>query len=318
MADEIIENEDIEIDDISTEEDNNANDNKLEVDTEDVPNSEGNKPDDGESVVKKAMQKLGLMKGEESEGEDELEEIPQTFVDAAIAQGWTEKEIIEFTENYTNDELLEILPDLYDEADDLEPDDGPAKHEETPKHQKESDIPKDAVEAFKEEMRKEFQKEIDELKEKLSIVDAEKEQARSQAVLTTINRVFDEVGEQFEVFGKTSELPVYPAGSKKGQYVMTSPQMKARSEVLRIADPLYKSGMDIEEAMQTALTWYKGQNLEKDIQAKVIKGLKRNEKKLSAKRSSKETVPTFEDEEEYKRDFIRREAEKRGIKLIEE
>jgi hypothetical protein len=126
------------------------------------------------------------------------------------------------------------------------------------------------------------------------------------------------MGKDFKVFGNTDKLAVFPAGPKKGQYVPTSPEMKVRSEVYAKACPYIESGIPVKEAMKIALTWYKGEHLEADIKRNLIKDLKKSEKKLSAKRTSKETVQSFEDEEDYKKQFILREAEKRGMKLTEE
>jgi hypothetical protein len=94
--------------------------------------------------------------------------------------------------------------------------------------------------------------------------------------------------------------------------------MKARSAVYEKAKPFLQAGMSVKEAMDIALTWYKGKNLEADVKRSLIKDIKKSEKKLSAKRASKETVATYEDEEEYRTQFIIKEAEKRGMKISRE
>lgn len=296
----------------------------LEVDTTDMPDSSGNKPDDGEGVVRKAMRglksfrnALGFQKEPEPEETGE-EDIPDEFTEAALAYGMSEKDIEEFASDYTDDELKEMIPFLLEEEEKLEPEEKPsATKEETPNLQQ-TNLPKEGIDALKEEIRKEFQGEIKELKEKLSEVDKTREAQENQVMMDTINQAFDEAGKEFEVFGQTKKLPVFPAGPKKGQYVPTSKELKARDEVFEKAIPFIEKGVPVKEAMETALTWYKGKYLTSDVKKNLIKDLKKSEKKLSAKRTSKETVPTYEDEDERKEAFVRQEAEKLGIKLSEE
>jgi len=263
----------------------------------------------------------GKTKEEETEETKELD-IPEEFIKAAKENGWTDKEIIGFASDYradgaTDEELIEMIPFLLEEEESKEQEETPAKDSET-QNADDEPIPKDKVEALKEEIRKEFQAEIKELKESKVKTDEVQETQRATDVRNTVNHAFDEMGKDFKVFGNTDKLPIFPAGPKKGEYVPTSPEMKARSEVYAKAYPYIQSGIPVKEAMKVALTWYKGEHLEADIKRSLIKDLKKSEKKLSAKRTSKETVQSFEDEEDYKKAFILREAEKRGMKLTEE
>jgi hypothetical protein len=90
--------------------------------------------------------------------------------------------------------------------------------------------------------------------------------------------------------------------------------MVARAEVWDKAVPFIQSGIPVKDAMEIALTWYKGAHLEKDVQRNMIKDLKKHEKKLSAKRSGKETVRTYENEEERQAEVVREAARKAGVK----
>ena len=292
--------------------------------TEDMPNSSGKQEEDKGGIVRKIMDKLPSFGGKKEEVAEETDELDilDEFTKVAKEQGWTDKEIIDFTSDYRKDgasdeELKEMIPFLLEEEEPEEPKKTSATDLETPNADGKP-IPKDKVEALKEEIRKEFQAEIKELKESKAKTDEVQEAQKATEMKDGVNRAFDEMGKVFKVFGKTDKLAVFPAGPKKGQYVPTSPEMKARSEVYAKAFPYIQAGIPVKDAMKVALTWYKGEYLEADIKRNLIKDLKKSEKKLSAKRTSKETIQSFEDEEDYRRNFILKEAEKRGMKLVDE
>jgi len=319
MADEII--NDVQNEEV-VKETTKAEDTKEEL-TEDMPDSSGNKPDDGPSVVRKAMEKLGILKAKESTEEvantEEGDLIPDEFIKAASEQGWTDKDIVDFAGKYTDDELKEMIPFLYEDDTEVEEEkDTPKKDSETQDTTKDIETKEEALKALKEEIRKEFKGELDSLKERLGEVDKARDIQKIEARLEMVNRAFDKAGEEFEVFGKTEELPVFPSGPKKGQIIPTAPAVKARKEVYSKAVAFMNSGSTVDDAMQDALTWYKGKYLVTDVKRGVIKDLKKNEQKLSAKRSRKETVKTYEDEDERRAAFIREQADKLGIKLAEE
>lgn len=293
-----------------------SDDKKIEVDTTEMPDSSGNKPDDGPSFVQKTMEKLGLRKPTESETSKETEEegdlIPDEFIAVVEKLGWDKEEIIKFASDYSDEDLLDMIPFLMEEDESGEPEE-PAKEKETPSHEAES-----KPEEKESQELKELRKELAEIKQSIKTANEAKEVQEYDMLIAHINDTFDEVGKEFEVFGKTKDLPVFPAGPKKGQYVPNSPQMKARNAVWEIAGPLISSGMNPNEAMDKAITWYKGAHLEKDVKRNLIKDLKQSEKKLSAKRTSKETMPSYESEEERQIAFVKEQAAKLGIKLNED
>jgi hypothetical protein len=296
------------------------------ADTENMPDSSGNQPDDGPSKVKQWMEKLGIGKTkDEPEAEEESEEpeadeeqeveedVPDEFTDWARSQGWSDTDIVDFASELSNTDLLDAMKSL-----------DPSLAPEQPKEVATPETPapvktegdKDTAklrDEIRDELREEFQKEMD---RRIGKVEKETEVREQERLVSAISKAFDESG--FDVFGKTDDLLRWNAGPHKGEIVMTSPEMKARREVVKTADAFMALGANIEEAMAEALVWYKGKNLEKDVHRKLVRDLKTSEKKLSAKRSGKELVPTFEDEEERQADFIRRQAEKLGIKLPEE
>lgn len=295
------------------------------VDMEDMPDSSGNPPDDGPSFVKRTMEKLGWGKKkdepeEEVEEEPEAEEateveedIPDEFTDWARSQNWSDADIVDFASELSNEDLLDAMKSLDPSLVPEQPKEVATQENPAPvKTEGDKDTAK-LRDEIRNELRKEFQEEID---RRIGKVEKETEVREQERLISAVNKAFDESG--FDVFGKTDELLRWKAGPHKDEIVMTSPEMKARREVLKTADAFMALGANIEEAMAEALVWYKGKNLEKDVHRKLVRDLKTSEKKLSAKRSGKELVPTFEDEEARQADFVRRQAERLGIKLSEE
>jgi len=284
---------------------------KLEVKVDDVPTSSGEKEESGEEVVAKIQREV-LGQPDPEKKEEEGTDIPDAFTNACLEQGWSEDEIKEFASDLDDAALLELIPELLDKEEEQ-------NKSEPGKVQAKQEVKAKATDdtAKKEPTNEELsmvKKELAEIKKQIGDVAKERTVKEEAILVETINQAFDEVSKEFEIFGKTDELLKYPAGPKKGHVVPTSPAMVARKEVWAKAFPFVQSGIPTKDAMDIALTWYKGKNLEKDVQRKMIKDLKKHEKKLSAKRSGKETVKTYENEEERQAEVVRDGARKAGIK----
>ena len=293
------------------EKDGEKEEEKLEVKVDDVPTSSGEKEEDGAEVVAKIQKEVLGETGTETK-EEEGTDIPDSFTNACLEQGWTEDEIKEFAADLDDAALLELIPELLDkEEKQVKSESGEVQTKQEVKAKAADDTAK--KEATNEELAA-IKKELAAIKESMGEADKERTTKEEEAMVQTVNQVFDEASEKFEIFGKTEELLKYPAGPKKGQLVPTSPAMTARTEVWAKAAPFIQSGIPVKDAMEIALTWYKGANLEKDVQRNMIKDLKKHEKKLSAKRSGKETVKTYESEEERQAEVVREAARKLGVK----
>ena len=298
-------------DDPAPELEGDVKDNKEEIKETvkpEVPDSSGNVEEDGAEVVKKIQSELGI--GDKGENKDEEgTDIPDAFTNACLAQGWTQEEIMEFASDLDDAALLQLIPDLSGQVD-SELGTDQAKQEEKSKATEKKPVKEEPTNTEVAALKKE----LAEIKEELGKAKQERTVKEEQATVQTVNEVFDEVSEEFEIFGKTDELLTYPAGPKRGQYVPTSPAYIARREVVEKALPFIANGMPTKEAMEIGLTWYKGKYLEKDVQRKLIKDLKKHETKLSAKRVGKETVKVYEDEEERKEAVVIEAARKAGVK----
>ena len=285
---------------------------ELELEEEEVKEKEEEEEEkDGEGVVKSILSKLGIgKKTEEAEEEDEEGDlIPEEFIKAAKATGWSDEDIAEFASEYTDEELKEQIAFLEEEtqeqAKELEKE-AETSETETSKLTKNADV-QELVKQIKAEVTAEFEAKFGKITE-------QDEQRQAQDTLDRVSRSFDAASKEFEVFGKTDELPRFPAGQRKGQLIPTSPQFKARSEVYDTANLLMSAGQSTEDAMEIALSAYKGRHLAADVKRSVIKDLKRSEKQVSAKRSGKEAVKTYADEDDRKVDVVKELARRSGVK----
>ena len=162
---------------------------------------------------------------------------------------------------------------------------------------------------------KALRQELADLKKEIGAVQKDKATQEQLTELKAVDSAFDKASEKFEVFGKTEELPRFPAGPRKGQLIPTSPAYRARDEVYSLYTMFRSTGSPVDGAFEDALTWYKGKHLETDVKRNLVKDLKRKETKLSAKRMGKETVKTYDSEEDRKAEVVREAARKRGIEL---
>lgn len=247
-------------------------------------------------------------------------EIPDNFSEAAESIGWSGEDIIAFAKEgnkgkpFTNAELLEMVPELLAESeksDDKEPD------KETDK--KSIDLKPESKDSENTELRDQIKKELieelglDGVKDMVREVKESQEFDKQTDLVNRANDIFDKASETFEVFGITKDLPKYPAGTNKGQLILSSPAFKARAEVYNDAMALMENrDLTIETAMKKSLSLYKGEHLEDDVRRKTIKDLKKHEKHLSGARSSKEVKKTHGSEREEDIDFIKQQMRAAG------
>jgi len=284
-----------------------------EVNTEVVEEAKDTK----ETLIEKMTKGLSnLVKGkahDEDVGEENVgDAIPTEFRTAATKRGMTDEQIEYFSggyeldekgewnqvrEPYTDEELLEIIPTLVVSEDSDKSD--TTQKEETQKSEKAEDSQED-------EKIAELVARLDKLEEAQGQVAKDKEQQQVNGLLTRVNEIFDGVAKEHEVFGETKKLPKFP----NGDIVLSSPQMKARSEVLDIALSLYAQGKDVDASMKVAINAYKGQHLTQSTERKFVKQLKEKEKRLSAKRSSHEPTKKALT---YGPDIVRQTAKDMGI-----
>ena len=250
-------------------------------------------PETKESVIARIATKI---KNAVTGGPEEVGDfIPDKFSEAALAQGWTDEDIEDFASNYTDEELLEMLPSLLGET---------SVKTETNSDKVVTPETKDVKvdNSQDDEKTKKLMARIEALEKAQGKSSEETEQQKLTGLVHRASQTFDDVSKEFEVFGKTEELPRFP----DGRIVPTSPQMKARNEVWDLAYHLHKTGMDFDNAMSISLNSYKGKNLAKDVKRSMIKDLKNREIKLSGKRTNHETTAVIQSGPEVIREVARR------------
>jgi len=309
MPDEIIETEDIQEEEIEEEVQEEVKEEKEVKEEEKEVNSSGDEEEDKKGIMEKIMSKV--FKGKPPIEEDEVKEeegelISEEFITAASKLGWTDEDITAFAADYSDEELNEMIPFLSVE----EP-----QQEKAPVKEDEKLLQEDKPNKKESEELKAMRQELADLRKEFGAVKEDKAVKERLDLGRRVDDIFDRAGEKFKVFGLTEELPRFPAGPRKGEAIPTSSAFKARSDVYGVAAKFMAGGDSVEDAMAQALDWFKGKNLEVDVKRNLIKELKRNEKKLSAKRMGKEAVKVYEDEDDRKAAVVREAARKRGIEL---
>lgn len=241
----------------------------------------------------------------ESEAKDEKPDldgtdIPDAFTEAAEADGWSVEDIQTVAKDATNEELLELIQYLKATSDGEVKD----KPEEKPEA-KEADFSDDEKQKLKEIILNEVKQELQTDFEAIKKVKEEQERQRDIANFKIVCDKFDEASKDFKVFGKTKDIPTFPAGRLKGQPIPNNPQQRAREEVFQFVPAFIQMGQSMAEAMDNALSLYKGKHLGKEMHRKAIKDLKEHEQQLSGSRTGKDTRKTFDSSREEMIDFIK-------------
>lgn len=270
-TEEIEDQQDIQETDESTET------KEVEQEGEHLP--EKPEAESGGSFIKKVKDKYFSKKAAEvvEEGDD----IPDEFVQAARRMNWSDEETIAYADQYTDAELLEKIPSILGEAA-VKTDDTSDKVDVIPetKDVKVEDSQDD------EGPNQALINRLAEIEKKLQIDEEVRKKEELARFDQRASELFDRTSDEFEIFGKTDNLPKFP----DGRIDPTSPQMKARLEVWGRADQLRAGGMDSDEALSLSLNAYIGSNLKTEAKRSVIKGLKKQEKILRGKSSSHEVA----------------------------
>ena len=236
-----------------------------------------------ETVIEKIGSKIkDFFQGNE---EDAGDDIPDDFTSAAQEMGWTDDDIVDFAEKYSDEELVEMIPDLNVETSEKSEVNTGLKQEEEEKQARGSKAKGQVEDSQEDEKTQKLLDRIDALEKAQGVVTEDKEQQEQAGFAQKASQLFDDVSKEFEVFGKTDELPKFP----DGRLVPNSPQLKARTEVWDVAMSLKQTGMNFDKALEVSLDAYKGKNLANEVKRSVIKGLKKNETRLSGKHTSHES-----------------------------
>jgi len=297
---------------------------KEEAKEEDVETG-GNADDKADDISKEDVV-VEDVKGTSEEKPVETK-ISEDFVEAARRANWTDNQIIEFSEGYTNVELDAMINDLGGSSE-------PAKSDLVDKDQDKKvadalNISEETLTELKETnpvlvekvlqplitKNKNLEENLNTLKTGLGVV--QKDKVHNEAVTreNAANKVFDKVAEQFPVFGKTKELARFP----DGRIVPQGLAFEARNEVWQAAIKLFRGSNSktyaFSNALDEAMDMYKGRHLKDDIEQDVVKRIKKKQENLTPKKSRKNVVKTYASEDEKKAAIVRKAAEDAGVTL---
>lgn len=245
-------------------------------------------------------------------------DIPDAFSDAAEAAGMSKDDIIAMADRHTDEELMDKIPELeaalksVDENKE-EKNKKDAKQDDKQNKDDSKDIDPELVKSVTEKISKQLEEKFGTTLEEINKFKANQEEQSNKQTLDRASKILDEASKEFPVFGKTDELPKWPSGRLKGQLIQTSPEVKARLEVLRYADAFISQGADIDNAMANALATYKGLHLEKELERKQIRDLKNHEQKLSGARVGRETKKKHADTRDEIIDDIKQMQREAGV-----
>lgn len=265
----------------------------------------------------------------EEDNEASAEAPVEGFVEAAKQAGFSVEQIDQLSKEYDAEQLKELIPHLLAEEE-LE--------EETEKNIQESAdqqaVPQsdgskteppanltEELKPFYEELRKEFEsrdreraESLEELKSRLVDFDADKAVQEFSQQAQSADDFFDRASKDFPVFGSTKELNRFPEGSPKaGQVIPVGKEFEARQAVWSMAQKLNTLGGSWDDSLEDAFAWYKGRHGEKELSKKLVRDLKKNETRLSPRRSSKNTQQTYATEYDEKMAIIAEARRKSGI-----
>ncbi len=242
-------------------------------------------------------------------------DIPDAFSDAAEAAGMSPSDIIDFADKHTDEQLIEQIPQLESSLKNSNDNENKiTKQNDKPNEDVENkDVDPKLVESITEKISKQLEEKFEATLEDINKFKVHQNEQQQKQDVDTASKLFDEASKKFPIFGKTDELPRFPSGRLKGQLITTSPEMKARLEVLRYVDTFMANGTNIDDAMVNALATYKGLHLEKESQRKAVQDLKNHEVNLSGARVGKETKTKYADSREEIVDDIRQMQRNAGI-----
>ncbi len=255
-------------------------------------------------------------------GDKEYEEISPNFIEAAQKAKWSDEQIVEFAEKYTNKELDKLIGDVLtgvaEEPSEKPPEEKPPEKKE-PEGKLEELLKDGKLSPEAQSVLNELLTKTKEVTEKLKDIEDSIGKTKGDEAIQeyvdmedSANKMFDKAAETFEEFGKTADMPRFP----DGRLVPIGPSYDARSKVWGMAVKLFQAGAPFDNAMEDALQWHKGASTEKKTREKVVKDLKKRSTKLTPKRSEKNVQKQYAEgeEDERKADVVKAAYAKTGVK----
>lgn len=317
MADENVEQTNEEL---TSQEVVNTNTEQTGIETEKEVSSEVEKKSFIDKMKEKIFGKKEDKPTEDSESTGFEEDISDGFVEVATKAGWSDEKIIDFAEKYSNEQLEELIPFLMNKDEEEEEEEVEEEVDKKDSVVDKLNIEDEKLKAYLKQIEKtidaKYQEKFGKIENSLKTAEQDRSAQQAQKYQTMADEFFDSASKDFPIFGKTSELVRFPSGTPQaGQVVPKGETFEARNEVWKTAVKFHAMGDDWSDALKGALDWYKGKNMEKDVRGKVLKELKKQETRISPKRSEHKVTSTYASPEEEKKATIADIGRKAGINV---
>ena len=262
----------------------------------------------------------------ESDEDYEYEEIDPNFVEAASNYGWPDAKIIKYAEEHDDSDLVTLTQLMQSKQPAKEKDvkqDVKVKEsvvdEEISKFLEENEDNEALLayhKRFGEPLRQEMKKVTSEWSDLKKDFDENKEQKEQDYYIdcfSKTNNKLDELSKDYPALSTFEEMPRYP----DGRLVADSPAFQQRKTIFTMTMALHKAGFAFNDALDNSISSFIGKSGAKDAERNVIKKIKKQQGKISPKRSERQTVKKYSSEEERKEDIIKTAYRKAGIEFPE-
>jgi hypothetical protein len=262
---------------------------------------------------------------DESVQEDEpevFEAVDTRFVDAARRYGWSDDRIVAYAEVHDDHDLVMLTGMMEGQARPVTKDDVtevPVKEESPYAGILKELEANDAIGGATKNLLTSLVKDLEITKSQLrSVTDGQAVDVRSRqqnewlGKLRTADEVFDGVSKEFPEIGATKALKRLPDGSLNP----SDPAVQVREQLFKIAASLHTTGTSWDSSIKDALRWYRG-GREDAVEAKVLKRIKDNAKRISPRREARHQTKKFTSEIEEKAAVVNEALRKHGVELAE-
>lgn len=300
----VVDTENVEVEDTSTEE--TPSDKPTEEERKGVFNSlfnkiMGKKSDDVEDVDEEETQEEYQEEEEGQLQEEVVDNLPDPdLIRVGQAVGWSDEKIQKYLKE--DPEVLQGMKHLIDIKTEV-----PKESEDSPEQEERLvGLTEEELEALKNKLSEDgddsvFENAVKPIAEKLNKameyidsmrgeVKQSKEEKQQQAIMeeyNVVNNLFDKAAETFPELGKTDDLIV------NGKINETHPSFHKRADVFNTYYAFRNMGLGVQEAMNQAMQWYKGGNVEQKVESKIKGDLNKRKKKFTNRPTSKKTVETY-------------------------
>jgi len=248
--------------------------------------------------------------------------VASPFIKAALSANWPVSRIQEYAETHSDEDLMFVTNLLHNQKSDSNVTDVVKdEHKEDQTFKLDDTVLKQVAEDSSEgtanlikSLATELQNarsEIANIKKEFGDIQSHNQTNNEITQYNVANEMFDSAAKVMPSIGETDKLPKYPNGG----LVQTSPEFQVRDKIYTRAANLTKLGMSFRDAMKDSLQWYRGGVVEQELEGNILSKIKKNEKRLSAKGTSKKMTTKYSSERERRSALVNDIARQHGSEL---